>query len=160
MAKNRHVPFSDAIDHLLSVRWGRPADDSEALAKELVSQGDKLSGLAVIELIRRWDGLMESIAMPVLDRKLSDLSRKIYTRYEEELKWREDAHGPAPDTYKNYLFGELFRAVGRSVYHECRIGLNHWAYRVYPPKDHPDRKDYDRWMRRKAPKSKEANNAK
>jgi hypothetical protein len=112
-------------------------------------QADQLSGAMLALIAQTLIGFEEAIALPFIKRRMKQLELSADREFEKQIASREAKHGECPEDLRRYL---------RSTFYDMRLYQIEWAlesgnvsnFIEAPAKHHPLRKDYDRWMRRKA----------
>ena len=103
------------------------------------------------------------VVCEVVYKKISEKYRRrlqqSFRNIDEQIKERIDKHGPCPEELRSFLTNDAYD----SVYRICGCGARYERLdQIYiyvnitpPPKGHPLRSVYDKWMKRKAPKKAE-----
>ena len=99
--------------------------------------------------------VVEELVARRVKRQLNDKIDKARAHVRKQMVAREEKHGPCSDELESYLMREAYRNIFQEVgsglqWNILRVTCNVWI--EPPPKYHPLRKEYDRWMKRRPKK--------
>lgn len=144
----KHRSFVDTARSLAQGDWGYPDKTDSEAKKQLMTDPDRLSGAALLAILRRVDLVVEAIAAGVIEEKAKQMDASIDAAIAEFARERS-VHGPIPSAVEAWQRKNLYRIAGEWLsWHKTIIVINA-AWCQIPPKGTVARRAYDRWMKAK-----------
>jgi hypothetical protein len=143
----KHVTYVDAVKKMAASNWGRQFETDEAAQRHLLKDID-LSGACLLGIVSRIDKFLALLAEETVRASLAGLDQRVEAEIKCFVESRVAKHGPCPFTVLRYLRLIMFEEVGRRVLIDKEIPV--WiGPPPLPPRGTVERKEYDKWVRRK-----------